>query len=529
MKRCLLGGVFYFCTMISSKAVLLSLFLISCSSLSAQWLTKQNLIVKINVEQKEIHVQCVQSWPAQKSIAVLLHQNFIIDSIVCNGKKIEFSRKDSLLTLDVVEFELQKKVISYYYRGKPKEAVNPPWDGGFVWKKDNGGKPFIGTAMQDIGAYHWFPIASKFDFGFNNSVVTCTYPKVLFFKGNGRLIQDFIQPKQRTTSWETKTPISAYNICLNIGDFIHLSDTLFRLDGTKLSLDYYPLSYNKEKAIIQFEQVKPMLNCFEKYFGEFPAQKDGYSIVEAPFAGMEHQSAIAYGNNYQVGYSGRDYSGIRLDFDFIVIHESGHEWWGNSVKACNAKDFWLQEAFCTYAEYTYVKCQYNDSIADKYINRKRTLVTNTASILSGKKTGIDIYSKGALMIRSLQNFCKTEDDWFRILKQFALEHKHKCITTEELIAWWSKQTKIDLKPFFKQYLETIMIPELVYSVEKVKNAFIYKARFNNVVEGFSLPVIWSKGVKTNKTTFLNSQEITFELNVEDALPNSEISFFIISK
>ena len=204
--------------------------------LSAQWLTKQNLIVKINVEQKEIEVQCVQIWPTQKSIAVLLHQNFKIDSILCNGKKIGFDRKDSLLTLDLQGFEHRIKVITYYYHGKPKEAVNPPWDGGFVWKKDNNGNPFISTAMQDIGAYHWFPIASKFDFGCNNSVVTCTYPKDLFFKGNGRLIQDFIQPKQRTTSWETKTPISAYNICLNIGDFVHLSDTLNRGDGSKLSL-----------------------------------------------------------------------------------------------------------------------------------------------------------------------------------------------------------------------------------------------------------------------------------------------------
>jgi len=529
LKRCLLGGVFYFCTMISSKAVLLSLFLISCTVLSAQWLTKQNLIVKINVEQKEIGVQCVQVWPAQKSIAVLLHQNFKIDSIICNGKKIDFSRKDSLLKLDVVEFENVKKVISYFYHGKPKEAVNPPWDGGFVWKTDNNEKPFISTAMQDIGAYHWFPIASKFDFGFNNSVVTCTYPKELFFKGNGKLVQDFIQPLQRTTSWETKTPISAYNICLNIGDFIHLSDTMSRIDGTKLSLDYYPLSYNKEKANKQFEQVIPMLNCFEKYFGEFPAQSDGFSIVEAPFAGMEHQTAIAYGNKYQNGYNGDDYSGIGLNFDFIIIHESGHEWWGNSVKACNAEGFWLQEAFCTYAEYIYVKCLYSDSIADKYINHKRTLVTNKASILSGKKTGIDMYSKGALMIRSLQNFCKTEDAWFRLLKQFALEHKHKCITTEELIAWWSKQMKTDLKPFFKQYLETSMIPELVFSVEKKKNIFIYTAKFNNIVEGFELPVTWSKGTTTNKVIFLNNQEFSFELDIEDAQPNSKISFFIAPK
>jgi aminopeptidase N len=511
--------------MVSSKAVLLSLFLISCTALSAQWLSKQNLIVKINVEQKKIDIQCLQVWPAQESIAVLLHQNFKIDSIVCNGKKIDFSRKDSLLTLDIRGFENQKKAISFYYHGKPKEAVNPPWDGGFVWKKDNNGKPFIATAMQDIGAYHWFPIASKFDCGFNNSVVTCTYPKDLFFKGNGRLVQDFIQPEQRTTTWETKTPISSYNISLNIGDFIHLSDTLARSDGSKLSLDYYPLSYNKEKAIKQFEQVKPMLNCFEKYFGEFPAQKDGYSVVEAPFAGMEHQSAIAYGNKYQNGYNGFDYSGIGLSFDFIVIHESGHEWWGNSVKACNSIDFWLQEAFCTYAEYIYVKCLFNDSIADKYINHKRTLVTNAASILSGKKSGIDMYSKGALMIRCLQNFCKTEDDWFQILKQFALEHKHKCITTEELIDWWSKQMKIDLKPFFKQYLETTMIPEVVYSVEKKKNTFIYTAKINNVVDGFSLPVVWSYGSTTYKTIFLNNQEIAFELDVENAQPNIEVSYF----
>jgi len=511
--------------MIIRKTLFFIFFLFGNFALSAQWLSRQNLIVKLDVDQKEIIVQCLQVWPAQKNIAVLLHRNMKIDSVLCNGKKIDFTRKDSLLTLNVDAYENVSKVVTYWYHGKPKEAINPPWDGGFVWKTDKNSKHFISTAMQDIGAYHWFPISSKFNFGLEHSIVTCTYPKDLFFKGNGRLIQDFIQPKQRTTSWETKTPISSYNICLNIGDFVHLSDTLYRNNGTKLSLDFYPLIYNKERAIKQFEQVKPMLICFEEYFGEFPAQKDGFSIVEAPYAGMEHQSAIAYGNEYQNGYGGKDYSGIGLNFDFIIIHESGHEWWGNSIKACNSKDFWLQEAFCTYAEYVYVKCLFNDSIANKYINHKRTLVTNTAGILSGEKTEIDIYSKGALMLRSLQNFCKTDDEWFQLLKQFAAEYKHKCLNTEELVSWWSKQMKFDLKPFFMQYLETTLIPELAFSVEKNKNKYIYKARLTNVVDGFTLPVTWFVSPQIKKVVLLSAKESTFELNVANALPDKEISFF----
>ena len=508
------------------KSILLTYGILCHFVLSAQWLPKQNIILKVDAVRKEIQVQCIQVWPEQhKNIAVLLHQNMKIDSIFCNGKKLKFSRKDSLLTLETSEIEKVSNVISYWYHGKPKEAVKPPWDGGFVWKTDSLGKPFIGTAMQDIGAYHWLPIVNKFNFGIEHSVVTCTYPKDLFFKGNGRLIQDFIQPQSRTTTWETKTPISSYNICINIGDFVHLSDSLKRKDGTILKLDYYPLSYNRDKAIKQFLQVKPMLNCFEQYFGEFPAQKDGYSIVEAPYAGMEHQSAIAYGNKYLNGYDGEDYSGLGLAFDFILIHESGHEWWGNSIKACNPKDFWLQEAFCTYAEYIYVKCTYNDSIADKYINHKRTLVTNTASILSGNETGIDIYSKGALMIRSLQNFCTNDEEWFGILKKFATENKHKCISTEDLVKWWSKELKTDLKPFFKQYLETTQIPELIFSVEKNGSKFRYKAKLTNVVDGFTLPVKWNNSSQTKMVTLLSNKEVLFDLTVSTAQPNSEISFF----
>lgn len=519
---------FLFVKMLIHKLRLLVGLIIFPFVLSAQWLSKQNLIVNIDIPNKEIAVNCTQVWPNQAEIKVFLDKKMIVDSILCNGTKISFYRKDSLLVINECGVNIKQNVISYWYHGKPKEAVKPPWDGGFIWKVDKQDKPFISTAVQDIGSQIWWPIPSKFNFGIEHSIVTCTYPKDLFFKGNGRLIQDFILPNSRTTSWETKTPISAYNICLNIGDFNHFSDTLLRIDGSKLSLDFYPLSYNKNKAIKQFEQVKPMLICYEMFFGEFPAQDDGFSIVEAPFAGMEHQSAIAYGNNYQTGYSGNDYSGIGLDFDFIIIHESGHEWWGNSVKACNSEDFWLQEAFCTYAEYIYVKCLYNDSVANKYINHKRTLVTNGESILSGKKAGIDMYSKGSLMIRSLQNFAENDSIWFTLLKLFAEENKHTCLTTQQLIKWWSIHLKVNLTTFFKQYLETTLIPKLTYSVKKKAGNYIYKASLTDVVDGFRLPVLWKNNSTNFKLVYLTKQPIEFKMKVGNASPDLLISYFEIA-
>jgi aminopeptidase N len=259
-----------------------------------------------------------------------------------------------------------------------------------------------------------------------------------------------------------------------------------------------------------------MLKCFEKHFGKYPFGNDGFSVVETPYVGMEHQSAIAYGNGYVDGYNGEDYSMIGLGFDFILIHESGHEWWGNSVSAKNKEDFWLQEAFCTYAEYVYVHELFGKEKAEKYIDAKKRLVVNKAPIIGIEESGIDMYTKGALMIHTLQQFASNEKEWWGILKEFALEFRWKSISTKELENWFSKRMKNVSPVFFEQYLTDAYPPILDFHKVKEENSYVFTYQIVNPLDGFVMPIVMLNS-KNEKVVLMANSELNSYNSIDESL------------
>lgn len=457
-------------------------------------LSMMRMHVVPDFSKQTIRVACTQTWNTEAADTVIvlkLYPQLLIDSVLLNGTACQWQRDSMRIVVRLYSNHPQYNKLHIVYHGSPLPAPEPPWDGGFVWTTDPQGNQWLTVAVQDKGASVWWPAPDVFSDHPDSAVVSCTYPAKLFFKGNGKMINDrMIGEKLRYTAWKSSYPINTYNITLNIGNYAILRDTLIRRDGSLLELSYFPLKKNTAAAAKQFQQVKPMLDCYERYFGNYPYMQDGFSIVEVPYAGMEHQGAIAYGNGYENGYLGKDYSGIGLDFDFILIHESGHQWWGNSVTAATASDVWFQEAFCTYAEYIYVNCRYGEKTARDYINAKKRLVKNEAPILGKDDSGIDKYAKGALMLYTLEKLIGS-GLWRDLVHEFAATFQYTPIETKHLIKWFSEKTGRNLEGFFRQYLERADIPVFEYQIlpriadDKPINI---RYRVANAFPGFQLPV-----------------------------------------
>lgn len=334
---------------------------------------KYALDLVFDIEQKQIKGSNTINFAIlyeSNRIQLDLFANMVVDSIVFNKQKLQYTREfDAVfvdfstdLTPDIPEYSLQ-----FYYHGQPKIAANAPWDGGFVYSSDGNGKPYIGVAVQGEGASLWFPCKdSQSDEPDQGATMSFTVPTKLMAVSNGRFIGKFpVNASSIRWDWEVKNPINAYDITMYVGDYIHFGENYNGLD-----LDYYVLRDHEAKAKAQFAEVKTMLDCFQEKFGPYPFPADGYKLVEAPYLGMEHQSAVAYGNSFQKGYLGTDLSGTGkgLLFDFILVHESGHEWFGNSITSKDVADMWIHEGFTCYSESVYLECTQNKETALTYLN-----------------------------------------------------------------------------------------------------------------------------------------------------------------
>jgi aminopeptidase N len=490
-----------------------------------------NLHVKPDFKNRSIHAICIQKWkvgPQDSLLQLHLSPLLIIDSVLINGNAAVWNRDSLQLKVQIQSSNLSDPVLLIKYHGAPLEAKNAPWDGGFVWSKDPEGESWLTVACQDKGASIWWPAPAAYSDHPDSAVIGCTYPANLFFKGNGRLKEDKkLNKNQRFTSWQSTYPINTYNLTMNIGNYAVIRDTLIRRDGSLLELEYYPLKKNRAAALKQFQQVKPMLDCYERHFGPYPYQRDGFSIVEVPYAGMEHQGAIAYGNGYTNGYLGKDYSAIGLDFDFILIHESGHQWWGNSVTAISAADTWIHEAFCTYAEYVYVQCRYGDKVARDYINAKKRLVKNQAPILGAADSGIDMYVKGALMLYTLERLIG-EGLWKDLLQEFSNTFQYHPIDTATLIEWFSRKTGRNLEGFFKQYLERADIPLLEYQIlprNEMSASAQIRYRVSNALPGFQLPIVLLAGGNPAGRIIATASWQETAINLTSVVPDESHSYF----
>ena len=437
-------------------------------------------------------------------IQIDLFENMQIDSIVWNTKKLTYKREFDAVFVKFPS-ELPKgstQNIKIYYQGNPKVAKNAPWDGGFVFSTDTKKQPWIGVAVQGTGASLWYPVKdTQTDEPDNGASVKVAVPDGLMNVSNGRFLgSEKLANNFTRWDWEVKNPINTYNITLNIGDYVHIHDNHNGLD-----LDYYVLRENEEKARKHFEDdVKPMLDCFQSKFGKYPFWEDGYKLVETPYLGMEHQSAVAYGNKYKKGYMGFDMSGtgVGMKFDYITIHETGHEWFGNSITSKDIADMWIHEGFTTYTETVFVECTQGYDAAMKYINGQSKNVRNDKPIIGqfgvNREGSGDMYYKGSLLLNTLRHIVNNDTKWWAILLKYSETYKKQIIDTPTVIAFFNAETGRNLTPIFNQYLNYKSIPQL--EIKGYKNRFQY--RWKTEEPNFEMPVdimIGDKKVRLNAT------------------------------
>jgi len=381
--------------------------------------------------------------------------------------------------------------ITIHFKGAPKISNNPPWDDGFTWEKDNNGTDFIATSCQGGGSSIWWPSKDHmYDEPDQGIELSITAPEHLISVANGRLIKTTENNNKTNTSvWKVVHPINNYGVNINIGDYVHFSEKYKGKKGN-LDCDYYVLSYNLEKAKKQFKEVSRTLEAFEYWFGPYPFYEDSYKLVEVPYLGMEHQSSVTYGNGYQNGYKGIDLSGTGwgLKFDFIIVHESGHEWFANNITNIDIADMWIHESFTAYSENLFLDYHFGTEASNAYVTGTRKKIQNDRPIIGiynvNNSGSSDMYYKGANMLHTLRQIINNDEKWRSILVGLNKDFYHQTVTTQQIEDYIDKYFKIDLKPFFDQYLRTIKIPTLEYKLEN--NNLLY--RWSNVVDGFSIPV-----------------------------------------
>jgi aminopeptidase N len=456
-----------------------------------------NLNIKINIPEKSIAGSNTIYYKILNDfdkIQIDLFANMQIDSILHQNKKLTYTREYNAVFIYFGEKQLKNNIdnIIVYYHGKPKIAVRPPWEGGFVWTQDKKGNDWVAVACENIGASLWYPNKDHLSDKPDSMMISCTVPSNLKCISNGNLINTIPVDNNSTKYvWFISYPILNYNATICIGNYINFYDYYIH-DNDSLRLDYYVFDYNLDKAKKQFKQVKPLLKCYEKFFGPYPFPKDGYALIETPFAGMEHQSAIAYGNYYKNGYAGEDYSLLNLDFDYIIIHETGHEWWGNSLSMGDLADMWIHEAFTTYAEMLYVDCMYGSNKALQYINMKKNYVLNDAPCIPeynlNKEGSQDMYSKGALMLHTIRNVIDDDKIWFDILLGLQKDFKYKTVNYNDIVNYMNLKSGKNLSKIFNQYLKHKYPPLLHYSLKKQGPNLIIKYKWEETIDDFDMPV-----------------------------------------
>lgn len=423
-----------------------------------------------------------------------LFSNMLIDSIVHQGKSVDYRRKHNAVFVDLGEMQEVDKydAITVYYHGKPRIAVHAPWDGGFTWTMDKNKKPWLGVSCEGIGASLWWPNKDHLSDEPDSMRIRCTVPKGLTCVANGVMRSETKSPTTTTFEWFVSYPINNYNVTLNVAEYVHFSDTFISpTDGSKLPMDYYVLPYNLAKAQKQFKEAHEVLRIFEKYLDKYPFWNDGYALVETPYLGMEHQGAIAYGNQYMPGYMGRHPTGIPEDY--IILHETGHEWWGNSVSCNDHAELWIHETFCTYMESVYVEEKYGYADAVRYLKYHSAFIENNQPIVGPlnvnyDKSDSDMYYKGAMMLHTLRNAIDNDSLWWDIVKTFYRKYTIKNAVTQDFIDHVNEKTGKDFTYFFDQYLKTANVPTLLFKTRKQGKNTILCCKWLADIEKFALPI-----------------------------------------
>jgi len=450
-----------------------------------------------------------------------------ITKVTHSGADVKFEREGNVywLTFDKeIPAGVEDKV-SIWYEGHPTVAVNPPWTGGVQWGRDDLGNWFINTTCEGIGASIWWPNKDigydEPDHGMN---INITVPEDLVDVSNGRLtgVDHDAQAKTKTFHWKVVNPINNYGVNANIGNYVSWTEKYQGIAGP-LDLTYYCLPQQKEAAMRTFKEVPRMLKAYEYWFGKYPWYEDGYKLVTVLYPGMEHQSSVTYGNYFRNGYRERNPSPgdpIGMQFDFIIVHESAHEWWGNNISMRDAADMWIHEGFANYAESLFVEYYWGKQAGQDYVIGTRHNIKNDSPIIgtygANREGSGDMYSKGGNMLHTIRQIVNDDAKWRSILQGLQRDFYHQTVTTQQVESYISQHAGVDLGKVFDQYLHTTKVPRLIYEVQGNKLMFWW----DNVVDGFDMPVkisINGKDMWLKPTQ--HEQTITYPTTINSAIPD----------
>ena len=467
--------------------------------------TKYDLHVKFNLKDSSISGFNIIDFEVLKSgttIQIDLQEPMILDSIkviatrsTANTGNIPFTQDGNAYFIQPISWmkngEMKKKNYIYvYYHGKPRIAIRPPWDGGLIMQKDKNNNPFVSLACQGLGASVWYPCKDHQADEPDSAEMHITIPDSLICVGNGRFRGKINNSDGTATyDWAVTNPINSYNLIPYIGKYTHFSE-VYEGEKGKLDMDYWVLDYNLEKAKEQFKDAPRMMKAFEHWFGPYPFYEDGFKLVEAPHLGMEHQSATAYGNKYKNGYLGRDLSGTGwgLKWDFIIVHEAGHEWFANNITTKDIADMWVHEGFTNYSETLFTDYWYGKPAGNEYVIGTRKGIQNDIPIIGiynvNQEGSGDMYPKSGNMLHSIRQVINDDEKFRQILRGLNKTFYHQTVTTKQVEDYINKESKINFSKVFDQYLRTVQIPVLEYKIDGYKLSY----RYTNCVKGFNLPL-----------------------------------------
>ena len=455
-----------------------------------------HLDVKVDIDKKFISGSNLFKFQAVERFNKLqfdLFDNLSVDKVEYKGKSLPFSREYNAVFVDFPDYIEKGKLDSFtvHYSGNPIQATRAPWDGGFDWKKDSNGKPWVATACQGLGASVWWPNKDHQSDEVNSMLISVSVPNEVMNVSNGKLIKtEKLKNGYTKYHWKVENPINNYNVALNIGDYSHFQET-YKGEKGPLSVDYYVLKENADKIDHLKKNANETLKAFEHWFGPYPFYEDGYKLVETAHLGMEHQSAIAYGNKYQNGYLGGDGSrtGWGKKWDFIVVHESGHEWFGNNITAKDLGDMWIHESFTNYSEALFIDFFYGKEASQAYVNGNRRGIQNDSPIQGpynvNKEGSGDMYNKGGVLHNMIRTMIDNDEKWLKILRGLNQVFYHKTVDYNDILGYMSQESGINLDKTFEQYVRRTSIPTL----EVIENnPGVFMIRWNSEVEGFDMPV-----------------------------------------
>ena len=496
-------------------------------------LTYYHLDIKVEPDKKHISGSNTVGYrvlKSNKTMQIDLQEPMKITSVTSNGKKLKFNREGNAYFIQLRNKQ-KKNDINYLkinYEGFPKEAIRAPWDGGLSWARDENDNHFIATSCQGLGASVWWPNKDHMYDEVDSMLISVNVPKHLTNVSNGRL-RKVTEHKDdtKTFDWFVTNPINNYGVNINIGDYVSFSEVF---DGEKgdLDIDNYVLSYNLDKAKEQFKQVPMMIEAFEYWFGPYPFYEDSFKMVEVPYLGMEHQSSITYGNKYQNGYLGRDLSGSGwgLKFDYIIIHEGGHEWFANNITYKDIADMWVHEGFTCYSENLYVDYFFGKEASAEYVIGTRRGISNRKPIIGlydiNREGSGDMYSKGANLLHTIRQLAKDDEVWRQTLRGLNEEFYHSTVTTKEIEEYISMSIGIDLSKVFDQYLRDYRVPIFEYEIDDGELQY----RWNNVIDGFDMPI---EVIIDGENKILNPSNEFKKIPIKNLYINVDDDYYVFTK